>query len=50
MKSTALEGILCLSVGVQEGGDRQIGGQTARRAFISTEGTGSQRGVNKWKV
>lgn len=40
------EGILWLSVGEEEGGDRNIGGQIARRAFISTEDTQIQRGVH----
>lgn len=37
------EGILWLSVGETEGGDRQIGGEAARRALISTEGAESRR-------
>lgn len=47
-----IEGILWLSVGEEEGGDRQIGGQTARRASFSTEGTESREGctVPHWKV
>lgn len=31
-------------MGEEEGGERQIGVQTARRAFISTEGTENKRG------
>lgn len=32
-----IEGILGLRGGQTEGGDRQIGGESARRAFISNE-------------
>lgn len=35
-----IEGILGLRGGQTEGGDRQIGGEPARRAFISNESGG----------